>query len=157
IYPGANEYLFRLEDPAYKMRWQYVLADDEQGVGPDLWAEHEDILDIMSFGGYNIFVNNQPNGHNKYGFTITMDGKAHYMWYESIDEQSDKSLRISQSSSVPESSLGNTNFNNLPAEQKQKVKNVYEKLFAGGVFVMPNGRAPNGKQSVRIINKNNPN
>lgn len=158
VYPTANEYLFRLNEPTYKMRWQYVLADDEDGVGPDLTEEHEKILNIgMSFGGYNIFVNNQPNGHNRYGFTVTMDGKAHYMWYENIDEQPDKSLLISQSNSVPESSLGNGNFNNLPADQKQKTKDVYEKLFAGGVFVVPNGRASNGKQSVRIINKNNPN
>jgi len=156
LYPTANEYVFRLSESDFKARWQFATNDDETGIGPGLRAEHQAVLDLgMTFGGYNLYVNNASTGHNRYGFTVTLNGSAYYQWHQDILEEADNSLTITQSTSVPESSLGNTNFNNLSAERKEVIRNFYRKLLQGGVYVWPNGRASNGNQSVRIVNKQN--
>src|SRR5690606_2095660 len=137
-------------------RWQYEIADGEDGIGPDLQTEHNAVLQMgMTFGSYNLYVNNVTSGYNRYGFTATLNGAAHYMWYQDIVENPDKSLTITQSTSVPENNLGNTNFRNLTPERKAILTAFYSKLLDGGVYVWPEGRTSNDRQRIRIINKQN--
>ena len=155
-YPLANEFVFRLNQSTYKPRWQYEIADGEDGVGSGLQAEHDAVLQMgMTFGSYNLYVNNVASGYNRYGFTATLNGSAHYMWYQDVVENPDKSLMITQSTSVPENNLGNTNFRNLTPERKAILKAFYNKLLDGGVYVWPEGRTSDDRQRIRIINKQN--